>query len=225
VGREADWCWHPPDASARWEWCRVYHHDKYATDGATFRQFGPKARFDHHDPADPPVVDTNGRRTLYVGGDLATSACEVFGAAGVAAICPSYRVSIIAPTTTLTMYDLVAKGAAMAIGALPALGDGDEPRSLTQQWARAIYEDQPAGPEITGIHYRSAYNSGESLALWDCDASVDVVSDDAGRRQDLALDDLRLLGRLQVELKRRQINVTTVPSTDCSECKKAAPDP
>jgi hypothetical protein len=39
----------------------------------------------------------------------------------------------------------------MAIGALPALGDGNEARSLTQQWARAIYEDQPAGPEITGM--------------------------------------------------------------------------
>ena len=39
----------------------------------------------------------------------------------------------------------------MAIGALPALSDGNEARSLTQQWARAIYEDQPAGPETTGI--------------------------------------------------------------------------
>ena len=54
------------------------------------------------------------------------------------------------------MYDLAAEGAAMAIGALPALSDANEARSLTQQWARAIYEDQPAGPETTGIHYRSA---------------------------------------------------------------------
>jgi RES domain len=122
--------------------------------------YGPMARFDHHDRADPPVVDTTGRRVLYVGEDLATSACEVFGDAGIAAICTFYRVAIITPTTTLAMYDLAAKGAAMAIGALPALGDGNEARSLTQQWARAIYEDQPAGPEITGIHYRSGYNSG-----------------------------------------------------------------
>jgi len=30
---------------------------------------------------------------------------------------------------------------------------------------------------------------------------------------------------LQVELKRRQINVTTVPARDCSECKRAVLDP
>jgi RES domain len=113
----------------------------------TFRRYGPKARFDHQHPADPPVEDPTGRRVLYVGEDLATSACEVFGDAGIAAICPFYRVAIIAPTTTLAMFNLVAKGAAMAIGALPALGDGNEPRSLTQQWVRAIYEDKPAAPK------------------------------------------------------------------------------
>jgi hypothetical protein len=78
---------------------------------------------------------------------LATSACEVFGDAGIAAICPSYRVAIIAPTSTRAMFNLAAKGAAMAIGALPALGDGNEARALTQQWARAIYEDNPLDPK------------------------------------------------------------------------------
>jgi hypothetical protein len=161
---------------------------------------------------------------LYVGEDLATSACEVFGDAGVAAICPFYRVAIVAPTTRLAMYDLAAKGAAMAIGALPALGDGNEARSLTQQWARAIYEDQPAGPGIAGIHYRSGYNSGEALALWDCDTDLEVVVDDDGHPQDIALDDPRILLRLQVQLRLRQINVTTVPSSDCVECQKEAVD-
>ena len=108
----------------------------------------------------------------------------------------------------------------MAIGALPALSDGNEARSLTQQWAPAIYEDQPARPETTGIHYRSGYNSGESLALWDCDADVEVVHDDAGHLQDMPLADPRILLRLEVELRWRQITVTTVPSSDCNECKK-----
>lgn len=202
------------------QWCRVYHQDKHAVDGATFRRYDPQARFDHHMPADPPVVDATGRRILYVGEDLATSACEVFGAAGVAAICPSYRVSIIAPTTTLAMYDLDAKGAAMAIGALPSLGNGNEPRLLTQQWARAIYEEKPAGSAVTGIHYRSAYNSGESLALWDCDAEIEIVCDHAGRSQDFALGDPALLTRLQVALKWPRINVTTVASRDCAKCQK-----
>jgi hypothetical protein len=129
-------------------------------------------------------------------------------------------VAIIAPTTTLAMFNLVAKGAAMAIGALPALGDGNEPRSLTQHWARAIYEDKPAGPEIAGIHYQSGYNSGEALVLWDCDGDVEVVRDRHGHQQDIALDDPRILPRLQVQLRRRQINVTTVTSSECNECKK-----
>ena len=77
---------------------------KYTPDGVTFRRYGPAARFDHHHPADPPVVDTTGRRILYVGEDLATSACEVFGDAGIAAICPNYRVAIIAPTTKLVSH-------------------------------------------------------------------------------------------------------------------------
>ena len=219
------WRWNPPQPPARWWWCRVYHQGKYTPDGVTFRGYGPMARFDHHHPADPPVVDTTGRRVLYVGEDLATSACEVFGDAGIAAICPNYRVAIIAPTTTVAMFNLAAKGAAMAIGALPALGDGNEARSLTQQWARAIYEDQPGGPEITGIHYRSGYNSGQALALWDCDADVEVVPDDGGHQQDIALDDPRILSRLQVQLRRRQISITTVTSSECKECKKEALDP
>ena len=45
-------------------------------------------------PRRHPVVVTTGRRILYVGEDLATSACEVFGDAGIAAICPNYRVAI-----------------------------------------------------------------------------------------------------------------------------------
>jgi hypothetical protein len=167
-------------------------------DGVTFRQYGPAARFDHHHPADPPVVDTTGRRILCVGEHLATSACEVFGDAGIAAICPNYRVAIIAPTTKLVMYDLAAEGAAMAIGALPALSDGK----------RGPLLDPAVGTR------------GESLALWDCDADVEVVQDDAGHLQDMALADPCILLRLEVELRWRQITVTTVPSSDCNECRK-----
>ena len=151
-----------------------------------------------------------------------TADSAAFGEAGAAAICPYYRVDIIAPTTTLTMFDLAAIGAALAIDALPALGDGNEARALTQQWARAIYTGQPAGPGITGIHYRSGYNSGQAPALWDCDADVEVVRDTGGHPQDIALSNARILLRLQVQLRRRRINVTTVPSSEYSECKKEA---
>ncbi|WP_231992113.1 RES family NAD+ phosphorylase [Mycobacterium sp. ACS4331] len=183
--------------------------------------FGPLYRLDHHHEASPPQLDPTGRRVLYVGEDLATSASEVFGEAGVAAICPMYRVSIVTPTRPLPLFDLTKKGAALAIGALPTLADGNEPRSLTQQWARGIFEDQPAGTDICGVRYRTAYNFGYSLALWDCDDSVEIVQDAASRIQDLPLDDPRVLNRLQVQMRKRRIEVTTIPESQCSVCKHA----
>ena len=66
---------------------------------------------------------------------------------GIAAICPNYRVAIIAPTTKLVMYDLAAEGAAMAIGALPALSDGNEARSLTSSGHALSTKINPQGPK------------------------------------------------------------------------------
>lgn len=116
------------------------------------------------------------------------------------------------------MFNLASTGAAMKIGALPALSAGNEPRALTQQWARAIYEDRPAGSSVRGVRYRSAYNDGISLALWDCDDDVRIVR--AGRLQDLALAEPRVLGRLQVAMHARGINVTTVSENDCAACRR-----
>jgi len=118
------------------------------------------------------------------------------------------------------MFDLARRGAALAIGALPALADGSEPRPLTQEWARAIYEDQPAGTEATGVRYRSAYNFGFSLALWDCDDGVEIVRA-RGRLQDMAINDSRVFRRFQVQMRKRLISVTTVSSATCAECNKA----
>jgi RES domain len=215
------WLWQPKPNAPRWRWCRIYHQSSHAPNGFTFRGYGPVSRLDHHHSADPPVVDPTGRRILYVGEDLATSASEVFGESGIAQICPRYRVSIIAPTRSLAMFDLARSGAALAIGALPALADGSERRPLTQEWARAIYEDRPAGPEATGIRYRTGYNFGYSLALWDCDDGVEIVRDARGRLQDIALNDRRMLLRLQEKMRKRWINVTTVSEDNCAECQKA----
>lgn len=215
------WNWTPQPTAPRWRWCRVYHRSTNTPDGVAFRPFGPLYRLDHHHEFNPPQIDSTGRRILYVGVDLATSASEVFGEAGVATICPNYRVSIVTPTRPLPLFDLASTGAAMAIGALPSLADGNETRALTQQWARAIFEDQPAGPDVRGVRYRSAYNFGYSLALWDCDDSVEIVCDSAGRIQDLALDDPRVLGRLQVEMRKRRIAVTTIRQSECKTCQRA----
>ncbi|MCX2933083.1 RES domain-containing protein [Mycobacterium sp. CVI_P3] len=200
-------------ARGPWRWCRVYHRSAHTPDGVTFRRYGPLYRLDHHHPADPPADDPAGRRVLYVGQDLVTSACEVFGEAGVAAICPNYRVAVLTPTTALPLFDLTASGAAMAIGALPSLAVGNETRALTQQWAQAIFEDQPAGADVCGVRYRTAYNFGFGLALWDCDDRVVTIGGNGA--QDLALNDPRVLRRLQVGLRERRLAVTTIPQSRC----------
>jgi hypothetical protein len=102
------WNWTPRPAGPRWRWCRVYHRSANTPDGVTFRPFGPLYRLDHHHESISPQIDPTGRRTLYVGIDLATSASEVFGEAGVATICPSYRVSIVTPTRPLPLFDLAS---------------------------------------------------------------------------------------------------------------------
>lgn len=216
------WPWQPDPGGRSWQWCRVYHRSSHTPDGITFRRYGPLFRFDHHHAADPPDIDPEDRRILYVGEDLATSACEVFGEAGVASVCPNYFVSIVSPTRELATFDLAGKGAAMAIGALPALADGNEKRSLTQEWARAIYEDRPAGRRIVGIHYRSGYNGGSALALWDCDGDIEILRDALGLLQDLPLNDPRVFGRFQREMTSRHINVSTIPESACTICIRGA---
>jgi len=106
----------------------------------------------------------------------------------------------------------------MGIGALPSLADGAYPRSLTQDWARAIYEDDPTGGHVDGIRYTSGYNGGRSLALWDSAGSVAVVRDNSKAPQDFALTDPAVLPRLQVALKDRRVHLTLVPASRCPDC-------
>jgi hypothetical protein len=117
----------------------------------------------------------------------------------------------------LTLFDLNEPGAAMAIGALPALSDGPYARDLTQEWARAIYEDNPTGFHVDGIRYRSAYNGGVALALWDSANDVTVVNDNLSVAQDFDLRDPLILGRLYAALKTRHIVVRIVSASACSE--------
>jgi hypothetical protein len=181
------WSWQPP-RTARWQWCRVYHRGPHTSDGATFRSYGPLSRLDHHHPAGHPRTDESGREILYAGEDLATSACEVFGEAGVAAICPNCRVSIVAPTRTVSLFDLTAPGAALTIGALPSLTVGNETRELAQQW---------------GLGPSSRTNRPDARSTR-CGISRHP----------------RILNRLQVQMRQRQIAVTTVPEARCAVCRR-----
>lgn len=204
----------------RWQWCRVYHRDSFSPHGQSPRTWGPLSRFDTHRPdSDGSAKDNPERSVLYIGEDLATSACEVFGPVEEAAICPSYRVAFLRPTRALTMFDLTEPGSAMAIGALPALADGPFDRALTQEWARAIDEDQPLGVPSDGILYRSGYNGGRSLAVWSAEGKVDVLGQP---ESDLPLAHPGLLAKLKVDLQLRRIVIRTITKADCVRCRQEA---
>ncbi|QZS52687.1 RES domain-containing protein [Rhodococcus opacus] len=121
----------------------------------------------------------------------------------------------------IVTYDLDAAGAAMAIGALPALASGNENRDLTQQWARAIYEDQPAATKVDGIRYRTAYRDNYSLVLWDCPDDVELALDRHGLPLDLPLDHGQGRRLLLAALQGTGIPVTSVPNVDCAKCRAA----
>lgn len=180
---------------------------------------GPRARFDPH-RAGPtgPLEDEDGRSIHYAGLDLATSACEVFGETGEALLCPSYRVALLRPTKQLTLFDLRTPGSALSIGAIPALADGEYPRAQTQAWALAIYEDDPLGVHAEGVLYRSAYNGGDAIAVWDSAGKVTVVRDGAGIPQDYPLNHPEVRTRLLLAMAPRHIAVRTVPVSECSRC-------
>lgn len=216
------WSWLPRTGAGNWHWCRVYHQGAHNQNGHTPRTFGPLYRFDPHRPgtAGVPHRDPDGRSVLYLGSDLATSLCEVFGEAEHAALCPRWRAAALEPSTRLRLFDLRAPGSAMAIGALPALADAALPRALTQEWARAIYEDQPASYKVTGIRYRSAYNGGISLVLWDSANDATTVHETGGKLADVALADPTMLTRVRAACTPRRITVKTIASIECGECLK-----
>jgi hypothetical protein len=208
-----------PSRSAPWQWCRVYHRSALVPAATTARRYGPLYRFDPHTPpSSAPALDPAGRTVLYVGVDLATSASEVFGETREAALCPQYRVALIRPRAPIGVFDLTAAGVAMAIGALPSLADVPYPRTLTQQWARAIFEDDPVGSPVEGIRYRSAYNAGEALALWGRRGVIDVVRDSRNNPQDFALRHPAVYPRLVTAMIARRISVRLIDSSTCRHC-------
>ncbi|MCF3939535.1 RES domain-containing protein [Gordonia tangerina] len=171
----------------------------HTSDGAAHRTFGPLYRLDHHIPTTSGAARNcpDDRSILYVAGTLATAFGEVFGDLRAAAVCPNHRVALVKPTSSITVLDLRGEGAAMRIGALPSLATGDYPRVRTQEWARAIFEDQPvARREVRGVYYHAAHSNGRALALWNTDDHVEVVSAADGRAQDFALNSASMWPRV-----------------------------
>lgn len=218
-GRDWTWQWRVPTARRPWAWCRIYHRSAHTPDGTTHRKYGPLHRLDHHLPTaeGQPQLSTDGRSVLYVARNLVTAFGEVFGDYPEARVCPNYRVALIRPTTPLRLLDLRGQDAAMRIGALPSLATGDYPRARTQEWARAIYEDQPvAGGTVRGVYYNAAHTNGPALALWDTTDDIEAVRDRQGVAQDLALTDPRIWSRVIAAAAGLRISADLQTSCSCA---------
>jgi hypothetical protein len=70
------------------------------------------------------------------------------------------------------------------------------------------------------VRYRTGYNFGYSLALWDCEDGVEIVRDSRETLQDKALNERGVLLRMQVQMRKRLISVATVSEDDCEQCHK-----
>lgn len=210
------WSWRRPTRNHPWTWCRIYHHGVRTPDGVTHRPFGPLHRLDHHTPNLPPQVCPDGRSVLYVAGNIVTAVGEVFGDRAEARICPQYRIAIVRPRKAIDLLDLRGQGTAMSIGALPSLATGSYPRVQTQQWARAIFEDQPvAETTVQGVYYDAAHTNGPAVALWNAAGNVEVLAE-AEQVQDFALTDQQIWTRIASAAESIRLRYERVPR--CADC-------
>jgi hypothetical protein len=193
---------------------RIYHQDDMTPSADTRRLFGPLLRFDHHTPPfAAPARCPSGRTVVYAAKTLRTCGGEVFGDADEATVCPHFRAAVIRPARSVVVQDVQANGS-MLIGALPALGTADVPRTETQAWARAVYEDRPASPLVAGIRYTSAHDEGAAVVLWETSPQLVVV-------QDVPICDPAVFRRFVTAMRELGIEVAVVPADACVRCRDA----
>lgn len=205
--------WEPGDA-ARY---RLYHCDPQTPDALHRRRYGPLHRFDHHIPqaSGKPGECPSGRTVTYLGENRKTAGAEVFWDGGQSArVCPRHSLAQLRPLATIKLLDLTEDGTD-AIGALPVLCTGDSTDyNLTQEWARAIYEDLG----VDGICYPGAHQLGICTVLFERSASLEVVVDD-GVPVDLPLQEDGVWDRFRTEyMSSSRRRVVPIPSDGCPRC-------
>jgi hypothetical protein len=151
----------------------------------------------------------------YLGDTLGCGLAEAFpGQWPEVRICPNHHAAQAAPCQPVELLDLTGDGA-MAIGGVGTLGSGNEPRRLTQRWARAIYEDLP---NLAGVLYRGAHQGGTSVAVWERAGELQT-------RPGIPADGQALSGplaaRVTVALARQGRRPVWIAAASCEDCRKA----
>jgi RES domain len=219
------WTWHPEgtfqdeDDARQSRWVRIFHHGQRCPAPDTRRSYGPLARFDHHTVTDPVKTAGDcpqGRSIIYLAKTLGTALVEVFGDLKEASICPNFRVAAMHIDADCRVQDLTGVGC-MSIDALPSLATGDVERPLTQEWARAIYDDEPADSPISGVLYTGAHDEGLCLGLFDRAPSLRMVADAVLSVQGRPLLDME--DRVLCELSKRGLRFKAIDTKDCQRCR------
>lgn len=139
----------------------------------SFRHFGPlpHARFDPHplSPAGGPAHSPE-HGSFYCGLSVRTSVAEVFQSTSV--VDRSTRrphLVVLRPIRALRLLDVTGLWPTRA-GASQEISSG--PKSVTQEWARAI---RAAHPDLDGLWYRSSMDGGgPAVCLWDPGAGTSL---------------------------------------------------
>ena len=136
------------------------------------RRWGPVARFDPHAcPPDSPAECPKGRSVLYLGDTFPTAVLEAFQdfkESGVG-ICPQWQGGWFVPGKPGVLTDLRRPQVRQIDQCPQDIGDGAYAREITQDWARAFYEDLQS--EIgMGVLYPSRQARplrGINRGIWD----------------------------------------------------------
>lgn len=131
------------------------HYDPHA-----FRDFGPLARFDHHDEA--LAVR---RAVLYAAPSISSCLVERFGESRVIEDPAAWEVARLGVERQVTLLDLRGQGA-MRAGTVAAIA-GAADRPLSQAWSRYFYEHPEIYGEIDGLLYANAHNGEDAVALYE----------------------------------------------------------
>jgi hypothetical protein len=194
----------------------VWHPQPEREKATDRRGYGPLGycRFDPHQPdrAGKPRIDPSGRSAIYLARELGTALAEVYGdVPSMIDICPRERAAVVAPAGRALLGDLTGPGL-MRVGAYVSLSAAAGPRRLSQEWARAIHDDQPW---VCGLHYLSAHDNGECVVLWERAPPLDLVGR-AGLVLDLKLQHPALWPTVRARLAERGRSVRAVES--CPRC-------
>jgi RES domain len=149
---------------------RIWNPERYGATAIGFRETGPFARFDHHQPNRPgsPLAPNLGRGILYAGLTFSAAVIETFGSnnpARIVDLSAPYHLGLASLKRDLVMLDLRMDGAVLA-GTVHALC-GTEDRAMSQAWGRYFYESPTVYGRVDGILFPSAHNGEDCVALFE----------------------------------------------------------